>query len=85
MVGWVDAWWLRLALGLLGSGIIALAAYRVRSLSGSGALAAIIMGTSYVTLGGPLWFGALMVFFVTSTALSKFKRRHRAKQDAEAN
>ncbi|ACT00767.1 DUF92 domain-containing protein [Paenibacillus sp. JDR-2] len=85
MVGWVDEWWLRLLAGLVGSGLIAAAAYRTRSLSGSGAWSAMIMGTGFVTLGEPVWFGCLIAFFVSSTIWSKWKKRHRAKAAAEAN
>ncbi|MCM3627160.1 DUF92 domain-containing protein [Paenibacillus glycanilyticus] len=85
MVGWIDEWWLRLLAGLVGSGLIAVAAYRTRSLSGSGAWSALIMGTGFVTLGEPVWFGCLIAFFVSSTIWSKWKKRHRAKAAAEAN
>lgn len=85
MVGILDDWLLRLLAGLLGSGIIAGAAYAVRSLTASGAIAAVVMGTSFVTLGEPVWFALLIVFFITSSLLSKFKRRHAAKEAAEAN
>lgn len=85
MVGWVEEWWLRLLAGLVGSGLIAAAAYRTRSLSGSGAWSAVVMGTGFVTLGEPVWFGCLMAFFVSSTLWSKWKKRHRAKAEAEAN
>ncbi|CAM3479124.1 DUF92 domain-containing protein [Paenibacillus lupini] len=85
MVGWIDEWWLRLLAGLIGSGLIAAAAYRTRSLSGSGALSAMIMGTGFVTFGEPVWFGCLIAFFISSTVWSKWKKRHRAKAAAEAN
>lgn len=85
MVGMIEEWWLRLAAGLLGSGLIAAAAYRARSLSLSGALSAVAMGTGFVTLGEPVWFGVLIAFFVSSTLWSKWKRKHRAKAAAEAN
>lgn len=78
-----DNWTVRLALGTLGSLCIVWAAYRRRSLSGSGAWSAAVMGTAYVTLGGPVWFGCLIAFFVTSTFWSSWKRRHRAKRQAE--
>ncbi|QHT60148.1 DUF92 domain-containing protein [Paenibacillus lycopersici] len=78
-------WWIRAAAGLLGSGLIAAAAYRLRSLSGSGAWSAAIMGTGYVAFGGPLWAGALLAFFLSSTLWSKWKRRHAKKEAAEAN
>ncbi|MDQ8736263.1 DUF92 domain-containing protein [Paenibacillus sp. LHD-38] len=84
MVGWIDDWWLRLLAGLLGSGLIAAAAYSVRSLSASGAWSAVVMGTGFVTLGEPVWFGLLIAFFVSSSLLSKWKRKHHAKETAEA-
>ncbi|WP_219836036.1 DUF92 domain-containing protein [Paenibacillus sp. R14(2021)] len=77
--------WLRAAAGLLGSGLIAGAAYRVRSLSRSGAWAAVIMGTGFVLLGGSFWFGSLLAFFISSSMWSKWKRRHARKETAEAN
>ncbi len=84
MVGIIGEWWIRLLLGLLGSGMIAYAAYRSRSLSASGALSAVVMGTGFATLGEPIWFGVLIAFFVSSSFWSKWKRKHRAKAEAEA-
>lgn len=86
MAGWLENWsfWNILAAGLIGSGAMAALAYRKRSLSASGAWSAAIMGAGYVALGGPIWFGTLIAFFVSSTAWSKWKRRHRQKQQAEA-
>ncbi|AZN40250.1 DUF92 domain-containing protein [Paenibacillus albus] len=75
----------RILVGLIGSLLIAGLAYRVRSLSVSGAWSAALMGTCYVALGGPFWFGSLIAFFISSSLLSKWKKRHRKKQKAEAN
>lgn len=71
--------------GMLASGAISIAAFRLRALLASGAWSAAAMGTGYVALGGPLWYGALLAFFVSSTGWSKWKRRHAAKRTAEAN
>lgn len=84
MVGIIDEWWIRLLAGLVGSSLIAIVAYLARSLSLSGALSAIAMGTGFVTLGEPVWFALLIGFFASSTLWSKWKRRHRAKAAAEA-
>lgn len=84
MVGIIEEWWLRLLLGALGAGLISVAAWRLRSLSTSGAASAMIMGAGFVTLGKPVWFGLLIVFFVSSSFWSKWKRRSRAKAAAEA-
>ncbi len=75
---------IKLTIGLAVSGIGAAGAYRRSSLSRSGAWSAVVMGTGFVLLGGPLWFGLLLVFFGTSTYWSKWKRRHKAKEAAEA-
>lgn len=74
---------IRWVAGAAGSGAVAGLAYRLRSLSGSGAWSAFAMGTCYVGLGGPLWFGVLLAFFVSSSFWSKWKRRHRSKANAE--
>jgi uncharacterized protein (TIGR00297 family) len=59
--------------------IIAYGAYRARSLNGSGALAATLMGTVVFGLGGLQWAILLLIFFITSSGLSRaFKKR---KQD----
>lgn len=84
MVGIVDEWWLRLLAGLIGSGLIAAAAYRSRSLALSGAWSAVVMGTGFAVLGEPVWFCLLIAFFVSSSFWSKWKRKHRAKAAAEA-
>ncbi len=75
---------IKLIIGLAVSGAGAAAAYRRSSLSRSGAWSALAMGTGFIVLGGPLWFGLLLVFFGTSTYWSKWKRRHKAKEAAEA-
>ncbi|WP_054955456.1 DUF92 domain-containing protein [Paenibacillus dakarensis] len=67
--------------GALGALIVAGAAYQKQSLSGSGAIAAILMGTIYYGAGNLFWFGTLLLFFFTSTVLSKY--RQSSKQDLE--
>jgi uncharacterized protein (TIGR00297 family) len=60
---------------------IAFAAYKKRSLSKSGFLAAVVLGTLIYIWGG-LWFSAIMVgFFVSSTILTKFKKAVKKKAD----
>lgn len=63
--------------GLLGSGAVAFLAWRLGSLSSSGALAAVAVGTVLFGAGAPAWFGTLLVFFFTSAALSRGKRQLR--------
>ena len=62
--------------GFLLALIIASLAYRARSLSKSGAFAAMILGTIIFGLGGIPWAVLLLTFFFTSSALSRaFKKR----------
>jgi uncharacterized membrane protein len=68
----------QLALGLLFAAAISYAAYRVHSLSRSGALAAAALGLIVFGLGGFAWAVLLVAFFVSSSALSRlFSRRKR--------
>ena len=62
--------------GLLLATIVAYLAYRAHSLNKSGAVAALIVGTVVFGLGGLKWAILLLIFFVTSSGLSRaFKRR----------
>ncbi|CAH1222611.1 hypothetical protein PAECIP111893_04874 [Paenibacillus plantiphilus] len=87
MMGWMQDWNMGgiFAVSMLGSGGAAYIAYRARSLSASGAWSAAVMGAGFVTLGGSLWIGLLLAFFLSSSAWSKWKKHHRQKQMAEAN
>ena len=67
-----------LLLGLALSILIAALAYWRGSLSRSGALGALLVGTLIFGLGGWVWGVALAVFFVSSSALSHFKERQKA-------
>jgi uncharacterized protein (TIGR00297 family) len=62
--------------GFLLAALIAYLAYRVHSLNRSGAIAATLVGTIVFGLGGLFWAIVLMVFFITSSGLSRlFKKR----------
>lgn len=67
-----------LLLGLLLSVAIAFLAYRRGSLSRSGAVGAVLVGTPIFGLGGWAWGVVLAVFFISSSALSHFKEREKA-------
>jgi uncharacterized protein (TIGR00297 family) len=62
--------------GILLAGALAFGARAARSLSISGAIAALVVGTTATMAGWP-WAIVLIVFFLTSSALSKF--RHAAR------
>jgi len=70
MVSWI--------IGLVCSSIIAGAAWRKKSLSLSGAAAAIVVGSVLYALGGLPWYGTLMVFFLSSSLLTRWKHRRKA-------
>jgi uncharacterized protein (TIGR00297 family) len=61
--------------GLLLAAAVAALAYRAGALTRSGALAAWGVGAMVFGVGGWLWAAALLTFFGTSTALSRWRRR----------
>ncbi|PQP91091.1 DUF92 domain-containing protein [Paenibacillus sp. AR247] len=66
-------------IGALCALVVAGAAYWKRSLTISGAICAFVMGTIYFGAGNLLWFGTLLVFFISSSALSKVKASRKAE------
>ncbi|WP_410511830.1 DUF92 domain-containing protein [Paenibacillus sp. BR2-3] len=66
-------------IGACGALLIAGAAYGKQSLSLSGMLAAVIMGTIYFGAGNAFWFGILLLFFVSSSLLSRLRHEHKAE------
>lgn len=66
-------------LGFLLAALVALAAYRARALSLSGAVAACGVGTVALGVGGWLPAAALLLFFASSTALSRWRRAAKAE------
>lgn len=65
-------------IGLLLAVAIAFVAYRRGSLSRSGALGAVLIGATIFGLGGWAWGVLLVVFFVSSSALSHYKEQRKA-------
>ncbi|ANS77085.1 hypothetical protein AWM70_03925 [Paenibacillus yonginensis] len=61
-------------IGFAGAAVVAGLAYVKRSLSLSGLIAAVIMGTIYYGAGSAFWFGTLLFFFITGTLLSRWKK-----------
>jgi uncharacterized protein (TIGR00297 family) len=61
-----------LAIGLLGSTVIAWVGYQRQTLTQSGALGTIMVGTAIFALGGSAWWILLIAFFVSSSGLSHF-------------
>jgi uncharacterized protein (TIGR00297 family) len=67
----------RVGVGLVLSTAIAALAWRRRSLSASGAAAAVAVGT-IIWIAGAAWFAALAVFFATSTLLGRVRAADKA-------
>lgn len=63
----------QLLLGLALSLAISLVAYRQRMLSGHGVVGAVMTGTLTFGMGGWLWGWLLVVFFTTSSLLSRYR------------
>ena len=73
--------WYQFLIGLIGSLLIAFLAYKFHSLSLGGFLASILVGTIILGLGGIAWAILLVVFFVSSSILSKMFRKRKAGVD----
>lgn len=73
----------RFLFGLIFSTLIGLLAYWRKSLTRSGVLGAMIVGTSIFTFGGPAFGMILIAFFVLSSLLSRFKREQKETVAAE--
>ena len=69
----------QLIIGFLLAIIVAVAAYRARSLSRSGALAAALEGTIIFGLGGWQWAVILLIFFISSSLLSHLFSKSKSK------
>ena len=68
----------RFGLGIVLSGLIAVAAYRRGSLSRSGVAGAMIVGTAIFGFGGWVWGTLLVTFFVLSSLLSHYNEAAKA-------
>ena len=69
---------LRFLLGLAFSSFTGVVAYRKNSLTASGAVGAILVGTLIVGFGGWAWGMLLIAFFVSSSMLSHYRRADKA-------
>jgi len=74
---------LQLILGILLAAVVAFVAFRLRSLSRSGAIGAFVLGAVVFGFGGLPWACLLLVFFVTSSGLSGLMKRRKKKIEAQ--
>jgi uncharacterized protein (TIGR00297 family) len=72
---------MQLPLGFLFAILIAYLAYRARSLNKSGFIAAAFTGTIIFGIGGWQWAILLLVFFITSSVLSRSFKKHKQGLD----
>ena len=70
--------WPAVGLGFLLAIAVAFAACRLRSLTGRGAAAAVVVGGLTFGVGGPLAGALLLLFFVSSTLLSNLGERNKS-------
>ena len=70
----------RVLIGLIISLAVAVFSFRRETLSGSGTLAAILVGEGVFVFGGVDWFVILAAFFITSVFFTKYKQEK--KHDA---
>lgn len=70
---------IQLGTGIVLSGLIGFLAYRRGSLTVSGAVGAVIVGTAIFGFGGWVWGLVLITFFVLSTLLSHYKEADKEK------
>ena len=70
---------MQIFLGLIFGLLISFLAWRLGSLSISGAMSASIVGTLIFGLGGVAWGVQLLVFFITSSLLSKAFRKQKSR------
>ena len=62
---------------------ISAAAFRARALSSDGAIAAVVVGTIVFGMGGPAWALLLLAFFISSTALTRWRAATKAAAGEE--
>lgn len=70
---------LRLFIGMFAGALVGAAAYRARSLTSGGAVAAAVIGTAAVAAGW-IWAVALILYFVSSSVLSRVGRERKQQQ-----
>ncbi len=69
-------------IGAAASLAAAFLAYRLHALSASGAPAAFAVGVLFYGFGSLPWFGVLLAFFISSSLLSKWKKRRKAAAES---
>lgn len=76
---------LYLVWGFFGAQIIALAAYRFKALTGSGVIAAVIVGTIILGFGGYVGAAVLLYFFITGSILTRLPGKQQTGEKQARN
>lgn len=72
-----------LAFGAALAAIVAVGGWRARALTAGGAAGAVLVGGAVFGVGGLLWGALLVVFFVSSSALSRLRGAEKARAERE--
>ncbi|WP_128894740.1 DUF92 domain-containing protein [Longirhabdus pacifica] len=72
---------LKFIIGASCSMVVSLLAIQLSMLSMSGAWAAVIVGTGMFTFGNLPWYGTLLSFFISSSLLSKWRKKQKRKAE----
>ena len=70
---------IRLAIGFILAAIVAGGGWATRALTVGGAVAALLVGGAVFGLGGPEWGLLVVLFFVTSSAASRWREEEKAR------
>lgn len=66
-------------LGVAVSSLVAFSGYKKGALSGDGFWGALFVGAAIITFGGWLWFILLLAFFISSSILTRLKKKEKWK------
>ena len=72
---------LQITLGILLAALVAFIAYRLNTLNRSGAVAAFLLGAVVFGFGGLPWAIVLLVFFITSSGLSRLLKHRKTSAE----
>lgn len=74
---------LQIIIGILLAALVAFVAYRLKTLSRSGAFAAFLLGAVVFGFGGLPWAIVLLTFFITSSGLSRLLKQRKNKVEGQ--
>jgi uncharacterized protein (TIGR00297 family) len=72
-----------LLIAIILNGVVAIVAFKRKSLDLSGVIAALVVGVSIYMFAGPITWVILMLFFTTSSIITHIKQTHKARLSPE--